>query len=294
MPLAFMQENFVVILENVCLFTIGGRGVPHLRVWWWGGRLPHSRSDGGRREYPIPGLDGGGGYPGTPLGQVWMVGGVPRVPPNQVWMVWGKGLPGYPPGQVWMVGVPWVPPWPGLDGGGYPLARSGWGASTMTGWGNPPPWLDGVPPQWLDGVPPTWLDGVPPPPPSKSSTCYTRRAVCLLRSRRRTFLFKVIISDNWHQRVSVPKYYKYLYLNFSVLRLNLKSKQSFPAYHFMRDKVYACIRQLRKRTVKNFCQRRHQAKMVQILMNQRATQFWWLVPRLTWSTLIVTGNKDAT
>ena len=56
------------------------RGVPHLRSGW-GGTLsqvrgvPHLRSG-----YPIPGL--GGGVPGVPPIQVWMVGGTP----SQVWV----------------------------------------------------------------------------------------------------------------------------------------------------------------------------------------------------------------
>ena len=97
----------------------------------------------------------------------------------------GGTLPGgYPaggdtlPGGVPCWGVPcWgVPPQPGQDGGypagGYPCrvplqgtppARSGWGV---------PCWGGGYPVRTTEGV------------------LTTRRAVCLLRSRRRTFLFQ--------------------------------------------------------------------------------------------------------
>ena len=85
----------------------------------------------GRREegYPIPDL--GRGCPG----QVWMVGG--GVPHPR------SGVGGYP-SQVWMVGLPHPRsgvggvPWPGVDGGGYPIpvvggtpARSGWWGGTQ-------------------------------------------------------------------------------------------------------------------------------------------------------------------
>ena len=64
-------------------------------------------------------------------------------------------------------------PFPGLDRG-VPLLRQG-GYPT---WEGVPPW---------QGVPPP-LAGVPPPhQTSTACTCYTA-AVCLLRSRRRTFL----------------------------------------------------------------------------------------------------------
>ena len=62
-------------------------GVPHLKL----GGYPISS-----REYPIPGLDGGGLVPGVPplsRSGWWRV---PRVTPDQVWMVGGY------PDQVWM------------------------------------------------------------------------------------------------------------------------------------------------------------------------------------------------
>ena len=39
------------------------------------------------------------------------------------------------------------------------------------------------------GTPHPRLDGIPPPPPSARRALATRRVVCLLRSRRRTFLY---------------------------------------------------------------------------------------------------------
>ena len=94
-------------------------------------------------------------------------------------------------------------------GGGEPHPRSGQGGTTFRVWtgggdiphprsrrgGYPQSQLDGVPPgqDWVGyppsrpGMgypPPSWLDEVPPPPPHLP----TRLAVCLLRSRRRTFL----------------------------------------------------------------------------------------------------------
>ena len=70
---------------------------------------------------PVPGLDGGGGYPIPGLG-----GGYP--------------IPGLDGGGE--EGVPRVPPQPGLDGAGGTHLRSGWwggtwGPPTMTGWGIP-------------------------------------------------------------------------------------------------------------------------------------------------------------
>ena len=100
--------------------------------------------------------------------------------------------------------------------GGYPHPRSGQGGTPIPGQGVPPLGLDegtpikpgvGLPPSRLDGDTPhkDWM-GLPPPHPSgldggtchppppigrqssRASTCM-RRAVCLLRSSRRTFLF---------------------------------------------------------------------------------------------------------
>ena len=85
---------------------------------------------------------------------------------------WGGGYPipgldsgGYPPGQVWMVGSTQgtLSP-PGLDGVSAPPAPGLGGGGTR-----------GTPPHHQD-----WIA--------------TRQAVCLLRSRRRTFLFVYIFS----------------------------------------------------------------------------------------------------
>ena len=100
------------------------------------------------------------------------------------------------PSQVWMGGTPF----PGLymEGGtssgvwtgGVPHPRSGWGTPwAMTGWGTPQPGLDGAPllsrTRW--GYPPPQLDR------AALRALATRRAVCLLRSCRRTFLFAIFL-----------------------------------------------------------------------------------------------------
>ena len=95
------------------------------------------------------------GWGGTLLGGT-LAGGVP----------WPGGtLVRYPPSQVRMGGypaggVPWLGGYPGwgVPWSGTPPARSGWG---------------GYPGRTTEGV------------------LTTRRAVCLLRSRRRTFLFNL-------------------------------------------------------------------------------------------------------
>ena len=119
------------------------------------------------RGVPQPGLDGGGGYPG----QVQTEGGTPT---RSRWSKVGYLLAG--------MGYPW----PGQDGGilkvGYPLAGMGY---PLAGMGYPPDQVRmwGVPKVGYllagMGYPPVWTTGV----------LATRRAVCLLRSRRRTFLF---------------------------------------------------------------------------------------------------------
>ena len=106
----------------------------------------------------------------------------------------------------------WYLPWPGPDGGtmvpcsfpgpfqgvpqsfwGVPPARPGWGIPpARTGMVYPWPGQDGVPPHHVRMGYPPWpdQDGVPPPPQDRAAerALATRRAVCLLRSRRRTFL----------------------------------------------------------------------------------------------------------
>ena len=85
--------------------------------------------------------------------------------------------------------------------GEYPHLRSGWGVTPSCWQGGTPNPRSGqgstlgypIKTEW--GVPPfPGLDGVLPPSPiwrqiSIVSTLATRRAVCLLRSRRKTFLF---------------------------------------------------------------------------------------------------------
>ena len=158
--------------------------------------------------YPIPGGGGGGvrgpdqmgGYPiqspdGGYLSQVQT-----RVTPSQVWM-WGVPilLMGATPSKVWMGGNPscwWGYTIPGLDrghpipdpNGGYPILLMGYPHPRS---GTPCPRLDGVPPiQYWMGTPRPRLDGIPPLSGDWSAkrTLATRWAMCLLRSRGRTFL----------------------------------------------------------------------------------------------------------
>ena len=148
------------VFTGVCLLNFRGGGVP----------CPRSVGGG---STPCKVWVGGGGTPS----QVW-VGGYP----GQVWMV-GGGTPS----QVW-VGVPCPRsggyPIPGLDGGGVPCPRSEGGTPARSGWwggylGYPPGQV------WMVGG----LPGVPLPPLDRvgKRALATRRAVCLLRSRRRTF-----------------------------------------------------------------------------------------------------------
>ena len=75
-------------------------------------------------------------------------------------------------------------PHPADGGGGYPLPRSGWGG------GVPHPVDRGEPLPRQGSTPPR---GTPPPPTRPAQRVLTtRRAVCLLRSRRRTFLLNSI------------------------------------------------------------------------------------------------------
>ena len=169
----------------------GGGGVPDRVPPWGGGTWP-----GKAQESTPP----GGYLTGYPPGGVpdWVPPpGVPdRVPPG------GGYLTGYPPrGGTWPgtpQGVPdRVPPrggtWPGTPQGVPDRVPPRGGYLT----GYPPRGVpDWVPPGGVpDRVPPwggTWL-GTPPgggyPGRTTEGVLTTRRAVCLLRSRRRTFSF---------------------------------------------------------------------------------------------------------
>ena len=112
---------------------------------------------------------GGGGVPQSgPDG-----GRVPQPCPDR-----GVGYPS----QVQMGGVPW----PGQDGG-YPR----WWYHPRQGWGTPQPGQDG-------GGYPRWGYPLPGMYPLRYRTADgvldTPRSVCLLRSRRRTFLFSKYFS----------------------------------------------------------------------------------------------------
>ena len=174
----------------------------------WGGVYPVRSSWGGvpwLGGYPVRYPPGGylTGYPprgyltGYPLGGYltgyppggyltgYPPGGVPdRVPPRGVpdrvpppgvpdWVPPGGYLTGYPGGGTWL-GTPWGGTWLGTPLGGnlvmYPPRPGQDGGGTL---------LRGDPGRTTEGV------------------LTTRRAVCLLRSRRRTFLFKNILI-HWH------------------------------------------------------------------------------------------------
>ena len=125
--------------------------------------VPHPRSGWGYpilgpgRRVPAQGTPSRGTCPGYPP-----QGALPRVPPQQWGPAWGTPLAGAHP--------PRVPPWQGA--------------------------LPGVPPG--SGVLPRVLPpagGAPPGVPPWPAQCVlaTRQAVCLLRSRRRTFLLNLNI-----------------------------------------------------------------------------------------------------
>ena len=86
----------------------------------------------------------------------------------------------------------WGRPHPRLEWGsagwGYPHWQDG-GTSPSAGWGTPYP----GPRSW-QGSTPNWN--------SKACISYTRQAVCLLRSRRRTFLFLIDFC-----RINVVEYF---------------------------------------------------------------------------------------
>ena len=94
------------------------------------------------------------------------------------------------PSEVWVQGTPsqvWMGGTPHHDWMGYPPIQTWDGVPPDLRWGTPQKW-DGVPQLSRPGM------GYPPrpemghPPPAWRALA-TRRTVCLLRSRRRTFLF---------------------------------------------------------------------------------------------------------
>ena len=141
---------------------------------------------GGGGESPGQVPMGGGGTPRYPLAKV------PTPLPTRSWQ--GEGVPQgtYPPGQ----GT--YPPQPGPDGGrGYPrylpLARSRWGGYPKV----PTPSQA----QTGEGVPQGTYPRAKVPTPLPDRTPYgvldSPRSVCLLRSRRTTFLlFKRFVSNS--------------------------------------------------------------------------------------------------
>ena len=129
--------------------------------------MPWGRHQGGT----LPGPARGGG---TLLGPA---GGVPCQGGTQV---------GYPPSQVRTGGIPCrgypgqVPPQPGQDGG-VPCP-----GGTLVGYPPGQARMGGYPGRTTEGV------------------LNTRRAVCLFRSRRRTFLFYMVSAFN--QKQLMPQY----------------------------------------------------------------------------------------
>ena len=126
----------------------------HHSVCPWGGGYPSQFQVG---EVPLPGVPHLGYPPQIWLGVPLPGGTPPLVPP--VRPGWGVPLPGGTPPQIspcqtWPWGLP-------LLGGGYPT-------------------LDTPHQTWPGGTPPQVTDGV----------LHMPQSVCLLRSCRRTFLFK--------------------------------------------------------------------------------------------------------
>ena len=188
---------------------------PHL--WWGGGTPARSNQLGG---VTLMGVPPAWGYPtsGTPTpivpGWGYPPGGYPLwVPPPPIGPGWGvphlgtlpldlvggtpQGVPhlGYPC-QTWLGGTPpqvpsnaIVPGWGVPPAGGtpprVPPIRPGWGYPLLGGYPT-----SGTPHQ-------TWLGGTPcrggTPLRETDGVLDTPRSVCLLRSRRRTFLFFVCL-----------------------------------------------------------------------------------------------------
>ena len=177
---------------SICLST-GGVPISHNALQ----HFPECHEAAGGVPSQVPPLGGTRTPRGVPS-QVPPRGGT-RTPP-------GGYLTGYPPGGTWTPpggypdppgGVPGPPRGvpdqvpPPLGGtrtppGGYLDPQGGTRSGTPLGGVPGPP--RGVPSQ----VPPRGgTRNPPPPPPRTEGVLTTRRAVCLLRSRRRTFLFNI-------------------------------------------------------------------------------------------------------
>ena len=163
------------ITQNSLGQTPGGKGYPARSNWGGRGTLSGPAGGGG---IPCQVQLGGGTLPGlareVPC-QVQPGGGYPAGGYPARWAVpcWGS-MGGFPAGLG------------GTLPGGTPLARSGWGypakGGTLLG-GT----LPGYPPR--QGTPQPRSGGGGYPVRTTKGVLTTRRAVCLLRSRRRTFLF---------------------------------------------------------------------------------------------------------
>ena len=154
--------------------------------WWEGGTpsqvqtgVPHPRSGG------VPHPRSGGGTP-SQVWTKWVPHPADGGTPSKIRM---GGILGYPPFKIgWGTSPPsrLVPPTI-QDWMEYPPARTGWGTPlSKTECRTPPP-----PSKTGWGTPPS-----PRLPPSgdrlAKQALATQRAVCLLRSRRRTFLLCLI------------------------------------------------------------------------------------------------------
>ena len=137
-----------------------------------------------------PRLSGGGGE-----------GGLPQIGPGEGGWVPHRGVPPTHPLLDLAGGVPLLGEYPNQ---GYPTLGPpigpGWGRGTPAGRGTPPWVPPPTPPHrtWPGGVPPQVTDGVLDAP----------RSVCLLRSRRRTFLLKgVLLEFHFHLIEMYPSNY---------------------------------------------------------------------------------------
>ena len=155
LPPAYVVRREGTVFTGVCLSTGGGYPYPIMLC-------NISQNAMGQR--------GGGYLTGYPPRGGTQSGGVPD---------WVPPLGGYPVGGVTQLGTP---------PGGYPVRGGTWP-------GTPQGVPDWVPPRGVpDWVPPRgYLTGYPPGGGTQvgqqKGVLTTRRAVCLLRSRRRTFLF---------------------------------------------------------------------------------------------------------
>ena len=183
LPPAYVVRREGTLFTGVCLSTPGGGGgLPHLHPIilqlvpcpFWGcphdwSQVPSWVSTLARSGWGVPQPGPDGDYPG----QGWVSPGQVRMGGTPARSRWGKGYPlprdGVPPLRDG------IPP---SQGRGTPLGqvRKGYPCPGM-----------GCP-QWGMGYPPA-RDGVPLQDRTADGILDTQQTVCLLHSRRRTFLF---------------------------------------------------------------------------------------------------------